>query len=147
MRFFFNKAYVDVVWKFTSKLNKSHEIHQMKTNLKSRKFHPNLYGKKYKTCCILRTLYFFGLIFCKYWLFKCRISKNSQNTTNVNYRLFFCMNFLALQVCFEIPWNFLSSAVILHQQHLHKLSLKHEQIFFLSKPLPLPLFPYRMANL
>jgi hypothetical protein len=29
---------------------------QIKANLKSRKLCPNLYGKKFKICCILQTL-------------------------------------------------------------------------------------------
>jgi hypothetical protein len=70
---------------------------QIKANLKSRKFRPNLYGEKYKTCCILRTLpFWFGF-------FKIFFFSNAKTPIGVYFSIFyfagiFNMGFLFLRL-------------------------------------------------
>jgi hypothetical protein len=126
-------------------------------NKKSRKFHANLYGKKYIMCCntflvVCNIIIIFlngsnNIKKCKIWQipqntpkihqkFFFSLNKKSQKVWNIVYYVFFtigiCIKLHPIQIHFRILWDFLSSTGIFRLQASFK-----------SKSSP---FPYKKAT-
>jgi hypothetical protein len=114
-----------------------------KANLKNRKFIANPDGKNGGNFWrILRNLgnlpNFNNLIFFRHskkcCLPKIKPKKNisfaKYSTICIFLTIEICMKVPALQVCFRISWDFYSSSVIFHQQHLHRLRVSQKSFKF-----------------